>query len=356
MVDIRSTWYSGISQTNKNQWNNVVKYSDQSTIFHRYEWIRSVELGFDYEPRHVAAMKGENPVGVMPNFVKELPLPDGLARVLPSVRPLQMVTSSEPGFGGPITVTNERESLDRIFETLEDLAGRRDVFHSLQSADLSSTRYGTYLQSKGYEPTLDTCLFFLDLGDDWETIREQMDKERRRSLRRAGEQDHRVEILPLDEDFERTYDYYVKNTQRVGGNVLPRAFLQELADRLGNRIRVFTAIVDGETVGRYVHLLDEEASVLRHWLSAIPDTEKYEYYPSELLHERAIKWGIEHGYDRYGFGPTRAHFSNSVFRFKQKYGVDVVPLFEMEKGYSSLTWPLFKSGRRKLVAAKTVKK
>lgn len=353
MAGIRSTWYPSISQANKNQWNNLVKYSDQSTVFHRYEWLRAVELGFDYEPRHVVAKKGGNPVGAMPNFVKELPLPDELTRYVPSTQPFRVVTSSEPGFGGPITVSDERESLDHLFGTLEDLAKPTDVFHSLQSADLSSSRFGTYLETKGYVPTVDTCLFFLDLDEDWDTLQGQMDKGRRRDIRRAAEQDARVEIHPLDEDFERTYDYYVKNTERVGGNVLPPRFLRELADRLGDRIRVFTAIVDGEIVGRYVHVLDEEASVFRHWLSAIPDAENYEYYPSELLHERAIKWGQDHGYGQYGFGPTRSHFSNSVFRFKQKYGADVVPLFKMEKGYSPM-WPVFRFGRRKWLEATTV--
>ena len=346
MAGIRSTWYSSIAQANKNQWNNMVKYSDQSTVFHRYEWLRAAELAYDYEPRHVVVKKGENPIGAMPNFVKELPLPDELTRHVPTSLPLSKVSSSEPGFGGPITVSDERETLDHLFGTLEDLAGPTDVFHSIRSADLSMSKYGTYLQMKGYVPTLDTCLFFIDLDDDWDEIREQMDKGRRKDLRRATEQDYRVEVDPLDEDFERTFDYYVKNTERVGGTVIPPRFFRELADRLGDRLRVFTAIVDDENVGRYIHILDEEASVLRHWLSAIPDTENYEHYPSELLHERAIKWGQDRGYDQYCFGPTRSHFSNSVFRFKQKYGPDVVPLFKMEKGYS-LTWPAFKFGRRK---------
>ena len=351
MVNLQSAWYSSIAETNRNQWNNLVRQSDQSTVFHRYEWVRSVEAGFDYEPRHVVVEKGGNPVGAMPNFLTELPVPDEVTRSLPDFQPFRKVVSLEPGFGGPITVTNEGESLDHLFDTLEASVGRGDVYHALRSTDLSNVRYGEYLQSRGYEPTFDTCLFFLDLQDGWETIRDNMDKERRKDLRKAHEQDYRVEVHSLEEDFETTYDYYVRNIERVGGSVLPRAFLRELADRLGDRIRVFTAVVDGEIVGRYVHLLDEEASVLRHWLSAIPDTESYQYHPSELLHERAIKWGREHEYEEYGFGPTGAHFSNSVFRFKQKYGGEAVPLFKMEKGYSPVVWPLFKFARRKYVAA-----
>jgi len=347
VVELQSEWYPTITETNRNQWNNLVEQADQGTVFHRYEWLRSVEAGFDYEPRHVVVEKDGNPVGLMPNFVTELPLPDELTRSLPDVQPLKRVTTVEPGYGGPVTVTNERESLDLLFDTLEASVERGGVYHAVQSTDLSNVRYGQYLQSRGYEPSLDTCLFFLDLDDDWETVRENMDKERRKDVRKANEQDYRVEIHPLAEDFETTYDYYVQNVERVDGNVLPRAFLRELADRLDDRIRVFRAVVDGEDVGRYVHLLDEEASVLRHWLSAIPDTDCYQYYPSELLHERAIKWGLERDYGKYGFGVTGAHFSNSVFRFKQKYGGEVVPLFDMKKGYSSVVWPLFKFARRK---------
>ena len=348
MAELQATTYPSVADVNENQWDNVVCHSERGTLFHEYDWIRAVEEGFDSRPHHVVVEKGGNPVAIAPNFARELPLPDGVADRLPTRAPLKMLSSSYPGFGGPVVNSDERDSLDLLFDELESSVGSDVVFHRLRTYDLSYVRYGQYLQSRGYEPTYDTCLFFIDLADGWETIRENMDKERRKDLREAHEQEYRVEIEPLADAFDATYEAYVENMERVDGTVHPRPFLEAVADRLGDRVLVFTAYVDGADVGRYVHLLDEQASVLHHWLSAIPDTDCYRCHPSELLHERAIKWGIERDYDEYGFGKTGAHFDNTVFGFKQKYGGCAVPMFSMEKGYSSLAWPLYRFGRNRM--------
>ena len=331
---------------NENQWNHVVSQSDRGTLYSRHEWIRAVEEGYDVEPRHVVVEKKGNPVALMPNFVQDVPLPDSVDELLPVEQPFKMLVSSYPGYGGPVITTDESDSLDLLFDAVEESIDGTVLFHRLQAHDLGHIRYGQYLQSRGYEPRFDSCLFRIDLNDGWETIHGNMDKERRKDLREAHEQDFRVETAPLSEEFDATYDAYERNTERVDGTVLPRAFLEAIAEGFGDRVLVFTAIVDGREVGRYVHLLDDEASVLHHWLSAIADTDYYQYHPSELLHERAIKFGIERGYDSYGFGRTGSHFRNSVFGFKQKYGGCAIPMFRMEKGYSSLVWPMYKFGRQ----------
>lgn len=342
---LSATCYRGIDGVNENQWNNVVSQSDRGTMFHRYEWLRAVESGFDYDPCHIVVEKKGNPIGLMPNFITELSLPDAVANALPATPPVRQLVSADPGFGGPIITSSEDETVDILFDALETVAGPQILSHHVRAYDLEYVRYGRYLERRGYEPTFDSCLFVLDLDDGWEAIRGNMDKERRRDLRKAHEQEYRVEIDPLEMDLETTYRWYAKNVDRVDGTLHPRAFLESLAERFGDRIRVFRAVVDGDEVGRYVHLLDEEGGMLHHWLSAIPDSENYRYHPSELMHERAIKWGIDRGYDRYSFGRTGSYFSNSVFTFKQKYGGKAIPLFEMERGFSRVGWPLYRLGR-----------
>jgi predicted N-acyltransferase len=139
---------------------------------------------------------------------------------------------------------------------------------------------------------------------------------------------------------------YARNMARVEGETLPRSLFAALAAHVPERVRVFTARVDGEVVGRYVHLLDEETSTLHHWLSAIPDRSCYDAHPSELLHERAIRWGIDEGYDTYSFDRAGSHFDNGVFRFKSKYGARPVPLLRWERGQSRVAWPAFRAARR----------
>ncbi|QLG61004.1 GNAT family N-acetyltransferase [Halorarum salinum] len=346
MSELHAETYRRIDDVNGNQWNNVVSQSKLGSLYNRHEWMRAIESGYDFEPRHVVVEKKGNPVAIMPNFVRELPVPDSITHALLGGLPFESLTSTYPGYGGPLILSDEREALDLLFEELESSRGPTLVYHRIQSNDLSHVRYGRYLQDRGYQPRFDSCLFFVNLGDGWESIRDDMDKERRKDLRKAEEQDYTVDVAPLADDFDGTYDAYARNTERVGGTVRPRAFIESLADAFGEQILVFTARVDGREVGRYVHLLDEEASVLRHWLSAIPERENYRYRPSELLHARAIRFGIEEGYDEYGFGVADAHFHDGVFRFKRKYGARPVPMFRMEKGYSRVVWPLYRLGRR----------
>jgi len=341
---VEATVHRGVDSIDANQLNNLVVQSDGGTLFHRYEWLAAVEDAFDREPRHVLTTKSGNPVGFLPNFVVDLPLPGKHGGRLHDAVPLTAVEPPPPGYGGPVVAGKRRENLPLLFEATDLTDRLHTVFHRVQTFDTDAVRYGRYLESLGYEPRMKRCTLVIEL-DDWETVRGDMDSGRRRSLRSAVDQDFEVERFPLGDDLDRTYAQYVANMERVGGTTYPRALFVALADRLPDRVRVFKTSVDGREVGRYVHLLDDENDVLHHWLSAIGDSDDFQYYPSELLHRSAIRWGIERGYDRYSFGPTRPHFSDSVFKFKRKYGATPVPLLCWERGTFPVAWRLYDAGR-----------
>lgn len=334
-----------IHECNENQWNNLVTQAEQGTLFHRYEWLAAVEEGLELQPRHLVLNKADNPVAVMPNFVSELTAPIGPVDRLASALGVSVMRSGWIGHGGPIIASDERENADRLFDALMDTVGSRLVYRRISTYDLGQIRYGQYLRSRGYEPRLNTATFFIDLTDGWDTILSNMDRSRRRDVRRAHGREHSVEIDPLGADLSLTYEMYEKNIERVGGDLLDLSLFKHLRDELADRVRVFTARVDGDIVGRYVYLLDTEKSTLYHWLSAIPDEECHDSSPSELMHARAIKWGIERGFDNYCFAGASSHFENSVFRFKSRYGAQASPVLRWEKGENPLMWPLFKFSR-----------
>jgi len=334
-----------ISEISESQLNNLVRQSDGGTMFHRYGWLAAVEDGFDSEPRHVLVTKKGNPVGFLPNVATDLPLPGAVGDRIADNLPLEIVEPPPPGYGGPIVTADKLDILARLFDQTALTDGPKTVSHSVQTFDTDGIRYGRYLESLGYTAKVMECAFLLDLRDEWETILNNMEKGRRRGVRRALEQDYEVEILPLGEELRRTYAAYVSNIERVGGNRLPLEFFEAIAEHIPERVRLFKATVDGTVVGRYVYLLDDESSVLHHWLSAIGDSDQFDRYPSELLHTRAIRWGIEEGYDRYSFGPVSPHFSNSVFRFKEKYGGTPVRLCRWERGTVPGAWTVYDFAR-----------
>lgn len=340
-----STIYRSITDINEGQLNSLVSQSDRGTLFHRYEWLAAVEDSLEREPRHVLTTKKGSPVGFLPNFAVDLPLPSEFGERVAETLTLEALEPPPPGYGGPIMTGDRRENLDRLFDTDNLADGFGTVYHRIQTFDMEAVGYERFLESLGYTPRVKKCTFYIDLRDEWEAIRGEMDSSRRRSMRNALEQDHDVEILGLGDDLERTYERYVENMERVGGEILPQNFFEVLAERLPDRVRVFRATVDGDEIGRYIYLLDDESSVLHHWLSAIGDSSNFEYYPSELLHRRAIQWGSQRGYDGYLFGPTNPHHSDSVYKFKEKYGGTPLPLLCWERGTLPLAWDAYDFSR-----------
>lgn len=340
-----ATVLSSVHEVDANQWNNLVTQSDRGSLFHRYEWLAAVEDGLDYSPRHALVTKDANPVAIAPAFAAGLDLPHGAADAVADALDVTVLLSGEPGYGGPVVSSDEAENVDRLFDALEASCDARVLYHRIATHDLGNVRYGQYLSARGYDLSAEVALLVLDIDRSWTAVLDGMDKERRKAVRDARDQDYEVTVTDLGADLDRTHEAYRRNMERVDGHTLPKSFLAAVADKLGDRARVFTASVDGEEVGRYVHLLDTEQSVLVHWLSAIPDESCYASMPSELLHAAAIEWGIEAGFDAYSFDKTGAHFDNSVFRFKSKYGAEAVPLLHWEKGHSTVVWPLFEAAR-----------
>lgn len=348
-AELEATVHATIDDVGRNQWNNLVGQSDRGTVFHRHEWLSAVERELDREPVHVVVSKGGNPVAVFPNFVDRIDVggADGVLGSVVERARLRRLVSTDPGYGGPVVTTNTEECLDLLFEGVDGHTGGRTVYHSVKTYDTDAVRYAKYLAKRGFSPSLLTCRFVVDLEVEWDRIESGMHKTRRHALRSGRDMDVEVEPRPLaDVDLDETYEAYRKNMERVDGDPFPRSFFRALAEDLPDRTMAFTATVDGEVVGRLIHLENEEQSSLLYYASAIGDEANYEYNPSELLHERAMRWGMEHGFRTYDFGATGADFTDGLFRYKERYGGELHPVLHWQRGTSKLLWLGFRAGTR----------
>jgi predicted N-acyltransferase len=66
--------YSSIDAVNQNQWDNLVGNSDRGSLFQSYLWLSVLEATLDVEPRHIVVSKDGNPIGVLPNFITNVPV------------------------------------------------------------------------------------------------------------------------------------------------------------------------------------------------------------------------------------------------------------------------------------------
>lgn len=344
MTELSVAVHDSIESVHPNQWNNVVAQSELGSVFHRHEWLRLVESTLDAEPRHVVVSKGGNPVAVFPNVRRPIHVPgwNGLSTSLP----VRELVSVRPGYGGPVVVGDERACLERLFDGLDGLAGPSTLLHRVRTNDLGYVRYGKAFEGRGYRPINVNCRFRIDLSRSWEDIRAGMDADHRRRLRNAADRDVEIRDEPITpETIDATYEAYLGNIERAGGVPFPRAFFRGLVELLADRVKVFTAVVDGREVGRYLYLLDEEQSTLHYYFAAIAESSHYEANPSQLLHAHAIRWAQERGYRYYDFGGTGADYEDGVFAHKEGYGGEAVPTVQWERGVSRVGWPMFRAAR-----------
>lgn len=323
-----------IEKANENQWNHVVQQSEQGSVYHRYEWLRAVEAGTPYEPKHLVVFKKNNPIGLFPHFVVEI-------RSDPV--PIRRLTSIKPGGGGPVVISDEREAMELLLEAVPNLGGK-SLFSLVQTNHPSYVRYHDIFDEHGYEQSRGYCYFTLDLTKGWDEILADMHSSRRRAIKRGHDRDFEVvdeDITP--ETMSKFYDGFASVMERVDGDNLPESFFRELAE-FPERVKVLTLRVDGDERGMLSFTLDDEQSTL-HYESSAVEEEHFEYNSSELLHEHAIRWGIENGYENYNFGGTSPDFRDGVFGFKEKFGAQARPALAWERGCSELAWPAFKLGR-----------
>jgi len=352
MTAHETTIHDTVTAVNANQWNNLVTQSDLGTVFHRYEWLRAVEAGLDRPAYHAVVTKGSNPVAVLPTVLTpvatpdpaDLPGPDRVVEATASHLPTERLVSLYPGTGGPVIATDHEACLDSMLSALTTAAPRQALSHKIRLGSQAQNRYSKYLIGQGYESTVTSCRLVLDLAPGWDHIRSGMDRTRRTELRNDA-----VTVERTDFDgpmLASIHANYVQNMERIGADSFPMAFFEALAENLDERVEVFTAHREGDTLGQHICIVDEEQSALRYYFSAIPETSAYEYGTSEQLHGAAIQWAIDAGFESYDFGATGADFRDGLFTYKSQYGPAICPIVQWDRGLSAVAWRAFKFGRR----------
>ncbi|WP_135854083.1 lipid II:glycine glycyltransferase FemX [Halorussus salinus] len=344
MTKLQANVVGSIDAVNENQWDNVVAQSECGTIFQQAEWLRAIENTLDRTPRHVVIEKNGNPVAVFPNFVSDIELPVDLPVDAKAVG-ARRLSSVDPGFGGPLIMGKKERVLGALDRTLDRVHDENSVFHKMRILDSNHVQYAQTLRKWGYRPSLLYCRFALDL-DDYDRIIDGMDKERRKEIRDAKEIDYEVEVEEGDPEAMRAFHgEYLKTMSHVDGSPFPEAFFAELGEHLGDQIRILTAHVEGEEAGQHLYLCDDNRNALHYFFAGV-DEEYFRYSSPTLIHDHALQWGIDEGYDRFDFGSTNANYANGTFNYKHKFGAELEPIYEWEKGTDPIRWPVYWAARR----------
>lgn len=325
---------STIDEVNKNAWNEVVTSSSLGCIYHRYDWIKSIEQSKSYQPLHVTVYKNGSLTGIFPNFVKPIPK-----------TPLKRLVSIGVGHGGPIFKSDKELSFDRVFKRIQKVSGKLVIGHSISTLSRDYVMMDSKLEDFSYQPKLSICRFVLDIDRSWESILNSMKKSRRREVVEARSRNYEIRHEPLDEESLRLfYQDYEQMMGRVGGDAHPFSFFLNISKNMPENIKIVAVKVEDEVAGRHMYLMDHEEGVIHHHFSAVT-SDNFEYKPSELIHAHMID-NSDDKFTRYDFGGTAPDFTDGLFKYKKAYGGETVPVLSWRKSFSTLLTGLFKIGKK----------
>jgi predicted N-acyltransferase len=192
------------------------------------------------------------------------------------------------------------------------------------------------LAEKGYEYNKNAFLsrFYIDLNTDLKHTLLSIKKRRRHNIKTTFKKNFKVNDEEINQvNMNRFYESYTLAMKKVNGIVLPHSFFLSIMKNIPDRIKIFTASVEGKAVGRCLFLQDTEQSTFRALFAGI-EPSNFKYFPYEMIHWYAIKWALKHKFNIYDLGRNKSDFRNGGFRFKEQFNAQVAPSLSWVKRYS----------------------
>ncbi|WP_324759906.1 GNAT family N-acetyltransferase [Haloarcula sp. GH36] len=321
MTELTTSVHRSITEVKQGEWNAIVaQQSRTGSVFERYEWLLAYERGTDAVGHHVQVRKNGTLVGVHPSFVRSLP-----------GTPVRFLGPAMPGSNGALIATDEAAVFDAIADGMAAGTGGRTIGHLLKPASPRSLRYATRLQARGYVPSVRDCQFELDIDRDWDAVAADLAQKKRRNLRKADEMGVTAAEVPVTDASIRTFARnHETHMERIGGQGTTPSFLQALLSTIGDRIKLFSAQVDGESAGQLLAVVGQERDCL-YLLFPAYDADLFRYYPSEVLYRGAIQWGIDEGLTTCNYGDTHPDIDDGTYTFKSDFGGEPVATVRWER-------------------------
>ncbi|ELY67297.1 lipid II:glycine glycyltransferase FemX [Natrinema versiforme] len=310
--------------------------------FHTSDSLRVIDEHTAGDLYLFGGYRGEQPVGLMPLFLRDQPFVTG-------------ALSPPPGFGihrmGPILMPTspkrrKQEKINRTF--IEGILSVLDIDRSLLLFRLSCDT--TYADPRPFRwAGFDVDFRFtyrLDLESTTpDTVLKSFSKSLRREIQDGEDLDHSITIQGVD-GLRKVYDATRERYEEQGiGFPMSWEFMRDLIGSLDDRARVYVAETpDGEFLSGIIALYSNDTCYF--WKGGT--TASYENVSvNSLLHWRVIEDILTDPeldditqYDMYSANNER------ITKYKSKYGGDLVPYYIVES--ASPTMSLAKKAYAKL--------
>ena len=306
------------------------RVSDNSTIFHRWQWLKAVERHTGCRLQPLVVKKGTEPVAIFPLFLTKR---YGLKLAL-SPPPMAILVYLGPAMISYDTLKRgKKESL--LIETVESV----DEYLETEDVDYLRIRTPPFLDDprpfswRGYQVN-PQFTYVLDLKKGYEGIWANLSKSLRRSIEKTRKKG--LEVREGDySDVEYIRTSMKKRFQDMGVKVPDdyyKGYMRDLYNEFyPENFKIFIVDANGERTGGFISLCHRNR--ISYWFG-LGKTSMSGVYPNDLLQWETISWAIKNGFRYYeqidaGDDPRLRHY-------KSKFNPDLIPWYSAVKSMSVL--------------------
>ena len=280
-------------------WDDYVLRCSESSHCHLSGWRRVIERGYGHQPCYLWARKNGEVRGVLPLVSMRSFL---VRRSLVSLPFLD---------DGGICADNEQ-----VRSSLYDEAVK---LYKDQKADFLDLRH-RYANNLALPLNGDKVMMILNLPANSDELWKRFDAKLRNQVRKA-QKSGLTASWSGKEGLTDFYEVFTANMRDLGSPVHSQRFFAAILEEFPDSAKLMLVRKESQVIGGAVCFFFN-GNLIVPWASSL--REYFSLCPNNLLYWEMIRWGCEHGYQRFDFG--RSSPDSGTYRFKKQWGAIEEPL------------------------------
>lgn len=300
-----------IDKTCKEEWNEVVKESPTSEIFHLFEYGEIIEKTYGVQVFRFAAEVNGKLVAVLPMVHFATPF---FGR--------KVVSLPFADVGGFCSVSNDDAVSRGLVKELVNAAKRLDAdFIEVRSFRENAS----HLVDMGFSEGFQAFSYWLDATKPYDEVWMKYNKKIRHNIRKMKELGLEIKEAQHESDIREYYRTYLGRMKDFGTPPAPLAYWKNMWDTFhpNGMMKLIFTILGKRPIAGFVALLFKKKL---YFVLNVSSKKFWKYHGlNELLFDWYIQYACNNGYDTVDFGRTRE--GTGVQKFKEKgWGVERIPL------------------------------
>jgi FemAB-related protein (PEP-CTERM system-associated) len=292
-------------------WDAFVHQHPDATAFHLSAWGRAIEKTFGHKAHYLAAVRGDEILGVLP-----------LIHVKSRLFGSSLVSNAFAVYGGPLAISEDAHAvLDGAAWGLAQKLGISVLEYRNQQRlrpewPAKAETYATF--KRALAATSDENL-------------KAIPRKQRAEVRKSLEKNLSVII---DQNADRHFAVYAESVRNLGTPVFPKALFRNVLDAYGKDANVLTVMHEGKPISSVLSLYFR-GEVLPYYGGGVAQAR--DLRANDHMYWMLMEHARERGCTSFDFG--RSKLGTGAYAFKKNWGFEPAPLFYEFKLAQGSTMP-----------------